>query len=339
MAESTLSLNYTNFLAEVADRLGLGRVPASWTATDVLRLESCLQSGVRQFYFPPVLPGERVAHKWTFLEPVMEMELDIGVGDYDLSAQVGQLTGDLTFAGEMAVPPIRLTGEGQIRQLRQGSTITDVGAGWVVETQALLGALSLYLKSGTGTPKVGGQFTIAGVSTVFTITGWVATVGSERVDFTPALGGTVLEDAAITFRLIYTKGRPYYAAVRPKATTGADGQRWELMLYPAPDLEYDVLMPYVPNPDALTSQASYPWGGMAHAETVLQSCLAVAEHRVENERGIEYVRFMERLKASADHDRRLRPPFLGRNVDRSDTESAPAAWQRVQYVTYNGVLE
>lgn len=112
--------------------------------------------------------------------------------------------------------------------------------------------------------------------------------------------------------------RPRQAAVRPKASDQTTGQRFELLLWPTPDQVYTLSYRYVVLPNKLSALAPYPLGGMAHAETVLASCLAVAEHRFDDERGVRYERFMERLTASIAYDQRTRQEFFGYNADQSD---------------------
>ena len=58
---------------------------------------------------------------------------------------------------------------------------------------------------------------------------------------------------------------------------------------------------------------------MPHAETILESCLAIAEQRMENQSGIHSQKFVERLTASVAHDKQYYTPERGGyNADRSD---------------------
>lgn len=143
-----------------------------------------------------------------------------------------------------------------------------------------------------------------------------------------------------------SQGIPHLAAVRPKSTTNASsetvfdasgGQRFELVLYRTPDAAYTFEYQFRINPDALTSSAPYPLGGAAHAETILEGCLAVAEERYNKEKGIHNQNFIERLIASLDHDKRSSTPdVLGYNGDRSNGEFGPG--EKITYVRFNGVL-
>lgn len=134
-------------------------------------------------------------------------------------------------------------------------------------------------------------------------------------------------------------GRPVMAAVQPiRQTSGVQGQRFQLLVWPVADQAYTLQISYYVNADALTANCLYPLGGMAHAETILESCLAIAEERLDDSSGVHAAKFAQRLAASISMDRRLKPQTLGNNGDRSDR---PDLWGRDHYwdqsVTYRGV--
>lgn len=134
-----------------------------------------------------------------------------------------------------------------------------------------------------------------------------------------------------------TSGTPQYGAIRPKGGVGAAGQKQELILWPLPDAIYTLHYRYKVLADAVTSGAPYPYGGMAHAETILASCLAVAESRIEDEKGTKWQDFMERLAASIEHDQKAMPPEkLGYNGDTSDGQLGAWSSSNSQRVTLNG---
>lgn len=135
-------------------------------------------------------------------------------------------------------------------------------------------------------------------------------------------------------------GRPAFAADRPRAMQGGTGQRFTLLLYPTPDDEYTVQYRYFVLPDALSDERLFPYGGMAHAETILASCLAMAEERLDDVQGTYKAAFLERLAASVAHDSAAHEPdFYGKNLDRSDDGGGHGTrrYRPVNNVTYNGV--
>jgi len=114
-------------------------------------------------------------------------------------------------------------------------------------------------------------------------------------------------------------GKPEMVAVRPRANDNfpaSEGQRWEFVFWPTPDAEYTLYYRYRIMPDALDTSNQYPYGGAMHGETILQSCLAVAEHRLDDKRGHHWERFMERLAASIRLDiEQEAADALGYNAD------------------------
>lgn len=118
-------------------------------------------------------------------------------------------------------------------------------------------------------------------------------------------------------------GRPVWAAERPIRGTGHErSSRYELVVYPEANEAFTLEFSYYLLPEALTDANPYCYGGMQHAETILESCLAVAEERINDERGLHSQKFVERLAASMAIDRRNKAQLLGYNGDRSDVRDS-----------------
>jgi hypothetical protein len=99
-------------------------------------------------------------------------------------------------------------------------------------------------------------------------------------------------------------GLPKYAAIRPKRSEGDTSQGWEVVFYPTPSATRTLHYRYTIAPPPISDDRKWPYGGKQHAETILQSCLAVAEAReTKVANGPATVRFMERLAASIQLDR------------------------------------
>jgi len=98
---------------------------------------------------------------------------------------------------------------------------------------------------------------------------------------------------------------PEYAAIRPRKTP--QGQRYDLLLYPTPDADITLNMRYAVAVEDLSEDNPFPFGGRQHAETILASCLAVAEERSDGAQGQKYAKFMERLRASVHLDKQSEP--------------------------------
>lgn len=132
-------------------------------------------------------------------------------------------------------------------------------------------------------------------------------------------------------------GRPYLAAVRYKQHSGTPGQRWEIMFYPTPDAAYTLSYRYRALRNKLTDSSPYPLGGADHAETILESCLAIAERRKDDAIGLHDGAFKERLAASIAMDGSIaRADSLGYNGDPS-TERETVRYGRQGGFTVNGL--
>jgi hypothetical protein len=111
-------------------------------------------------------------------------------------------------------------------------------------------------------------------------------------------------------------GSPVHVAISPQRGTGvAEGQRYRLEVWPTADAAYTLQMEMVLLQSALTGARPYAYGGAAHSETILESCLSIAEQRVNNEFGVHTQKYQERLAASIAFDQKLKPAHLGYNGD------------------------
>ncbi len=77
-------------------------------------------------------------------------------------------------------------------------------------------------------------------------------------------------------------GYPYLCAVRPLASTGSDGQRSEIIFWPVPSAVLVVTYRYTALPGVISATYPYPLGGMMHARTIRQSCIAAAEELIND---------------------------------------------------------
>lgn len=138
-------------------------------------------------------------------------------------------------------------------------------------------------------------------------------------------------------------GIPALAALRVQAgASGQAGQRWTLLLYPIPDAIYELTYRYRILPNALTADRKYPLGGEHHAETIMASCLAAAELKLNNAKGPMWDDYLNKVAHSIEVDNQMLPEYLGYNADCSDSPPVMtrSAWRgRSNYmVTLNGVV-
>jgi hypothetical protein len=111
-----------------------------------------------------------------------------------------------------------------------------------------------------------------------------------------------------------------------------------LDVFPTPDQAYQIKVTYSILPDALSATTPIPYGGAAHAETILEACLSVAEERLDNDPGVHAQAFAARLAASIAQDKRHRPQSLGYNGDKSDDGWYRGPWRTFPPIPINGVV-
>lgn len=242
--ESTLSLKKADFEAKVGVFLGYGRGAnfgdSAWTARQEAVISDCVESGLRQFYFPPPIEGAN-SFDWSFLKPYAFLTLPSGEFEVPLHDDFGGPEGQLTIDSGTGSNPYKIPFQHEAK---------------VKEAQA-------------GSPN--------------------------------------------------QTGRPLIVAVAPiKGTTARASQRFKLAVFPTADVTYSLAFAYYLVPDALTGVRPYCYGGAAHTETILESCLAIAEQRLDDAVSVHTMKFKERLAASIAFDRRLKPQRLGYNRDGSD---------------------
>jgi hypothetical protein len=146
----------------------------------------------------------------------------------------------------------------------------------------------------------------------------------------------VSESALKTLRSKYPKsGTATHAAVRPKASDGTASQIFEVMFWPKPDSSITAQYRYYVMPQELSDVRPYPNCPAIHGESVLESCLSIAEQRLNDEKAIHWSKFLERLAASIQYDRRTNSlDFLGYNGDNSDRYAFSP--NRADSITVNG---
>lgn len=97
-------------------------------------------------------------------------------------------------------------------------------------------------------------------------------------------------------------GTPVYAAIRPKKSTAATAQAYEILFSPVPSADSIVQIQYDVVLEKISTGNPYPAGVGQHSETILAACLAVAEMRKDRERGIHSEEFLELLSRSIQLD-------------------------------------
>jgi hypothetical protein len=321
----TLGIDNMALLDAVSRYLGYGddydgTTPAL-SAAQKLHVDGCVKSGLRQFFFPPPINGR--VHKWSFLALTTSFS---SVAPYD--------TGTVSSSG---------------------TTVTATGASWTSRTidtdyELVVDGVAYPIVSHTNeTVVISFAPSTAFSGDTYTLIKRYHTLPS---DFGYLEGELTYNDSILYGPLRITgegelraleqtvlqSGRPYLAAVRPKVLATSAEQRWQLVLFPYPDAVYTFRYKYSVNPDMLANTGTeYTYGGVRHAETILESCLAVAETRFDDKQDVHRSLFLERLAASVAQDQALDPDYYGLCTN-NEVDDASARFLRVSVnsVFYTG---
>lgn len=101
-------------------------------------------------------------------------------------------------------------------------------------------------------------------------------------------------------------GPPQMVAVDEKTFVATTGQRWQALFWPTPDAAYSLEYTYLVEPNHLDPTNLYPYGGGAHASTILSACMAALEILTDDQPGPYAADFSQRLAASVQLDLKTR---------------------------------
>ena len=303
MAESGLSLKLADFETEVGHYLGYGRTPGNFSAAEDALVTAIIKSGVRRVYFPAAQQGVTAGYEWTWLRPTSLLYLGADGTDGSVSGTTfdSATHTDWTTYGIVAGTDEVTISDGT------GPTLGD----YAIDT---VEAASLTLSSAPGD----------GTSLTFFVTRDTADyvlpdtfsriVGNLHYQADDYLSEVVVVPEA-TIQEARSKnnitGAPYWAAIRAKTSTGSTGQRFEILFYPRPDKAYILSYKYEAYAGPLTDSLPYPLGGMHLSELYLESCLAVAEQRMNDEQGNHNTMFQRLLADAVARDQRREGQMFG----------------------------
>lgn len=136
-------------------------------------------------------------------------------------------------------------------------------------------------------------------------------------------------------------GRPLMVCqMATKKTSKERSNQNFLKFFPSADQSYSLKLWYFILPEMISDDLPYPYGGAAHAELFKVACTAAysAMYDDPGTAQAEHAKFLQRLKASIEADRKMKPSEIGRNRDSSDD----AWWSGTQHYgtfgfTVNGI--
>lgn len=309
-SEPTSSLTFSDLIIEVARRIGVAYYGAAGdeavqVPTDAHDLAECkrhVNNAIRMFLNDAPPPG------WRFARPTASITI---WGDIAADSD-NTVSGGAHDAGEDRT---LITAESDsFYESMEGKTITIDSVDYTIETYVT--AKTVYVagdasavSADTWAITSDGNYTLPrtfGGQYTGDITYAADTNQGVSLDWTD-------EGLIRQWRENVTDetGDPYWAAVRPMASSFDPRRRWELMLYPQPDEVMVVQFPYFLHFDKLVTLTEYPPVPIGHDETIKAACLAVVEKDVENVSGPDRSYYQHCLQGSYRTDSRSAPRRLG----------------------------
>lgn len=280
MAESSLSITRAELLRAVGRLRGYGPDPDEWTGANQYKADEvndCIKFGLARVYS---------AHDWRFLRPSLELAINAPYSTGTASA-----TGGVAYISGGTFP--------------SWSTQADLVHGGVY--YRIASVISSHYANLT--EAAGLQFDTYSIvqRRVSLPDDFAALIGDLHYRPGGSLNSSrikIVDDETIR-RMAYqypASDYPRFASIVPRSSDGSDGQRFELNLYPFSSAAARLVGRYRVNPNALSEEAEYPYGGMTIGPLILAACLAEAERMDEINDGRHERRYQEAFESSKKRD-------------------------------------
>jgi hypothetical protein len=105
-------------------------------------------------------------------------------------------------------------------------------------------------------------------------------------------------------------GYPQYAYIRWRESDGTAAQAQEIVVWPEPDDVYPVALPYMAQPQGMTTANPYPRGGPEMADVLLSLILAVCEEAKNGVRGDRWIEAKIKCMNAMRRDRTRHHNFI-----------------------------
>ena len=303
MAESTLTLLHENISNEISDRFFGEADHEDLTAAQQTRIDNIIDSGYRQFLYPPAVGEIEPGYEWTFLKPwtTLDISASYDTGTVEVSDTTCTLTGGTwpTWSATHGILTIDGT-EYTVTSRDSGTVLTvsaegDVTAGeddWEIEHN--------------------GNYTLPDDFGRLIDGYYFSRNDQERYILGGVDPGRIMKLRAMND----ITGEPEIAAEVILETDGTTGQRREVWFYPRCNTAYTLNYKYEAFIDKF-ADGEYPAGSMKYSDVIMESCFAVAETRLNDERGIHWEMFVEKMVAAIKRDKKQQATFIG-NVGRAN---------------------
>ena len=321
-----LTITLATLKAEVQRFMGYGRstvfntLPAAFQG-DVL---SIINRGLRQFYFPPVLQGETSAHQWSFLRYHATINLPAPV---TTTATCQVTNGVATFNSAIFTNAyrhtvVKFTSQGDYYEVASVTTTTLTLRDTTVNITTATTATIYWNRA----DMVDSGIDINIYYGINTGRGSLRNVNSQYI--------LNLQQNQVSTHIGYPELFSIEPASWPDASDQAE-QAFHLRFYPFANQATSLSLRQRLAPDGLSNDADSPLGGVAHYETIMASCLAIAEEFGDTPSSKYRDLFIQRLTASIMADRTgMYASNFGYNGDSSDDYRQLR--DRIDTVTYVG---
>jgi hypothetical protein len=107
-----------------------------------------------------------------------------------------------------------------------------------------------------------------------------------------------------------SRGYPRWASIRWVTSDGTADQQQELVCYPEPDQYYSVSLPFMAQPQGMTTANPYPRGGAEMADLLLSAVLAICEESKSGRRGERWLEFKDKCRVAVHRDKSRHHNFI-----------------------------
>lgn len=323
-----LTVTLSSLREEVQRFMGYGRSTTFLSMSTAFRgdVTSIINRGLRQFYYPPPLPGETSSHQWSFLMKSDDLAIPAPLTPTNTVTVTG---GTATMSGGTLPQDIRHS----VVQFGSDGPFYDV-INRNGNTNFTISDTTLVISTSTTATFYYAYIDLPGTEIVGT---------DCQISYTYNYGKKALKHVNSQYikRLaestaIQHIGYPEYFSIEPHtwpAGNTPDAQDFRIAVYPFPQIAMSLHMHAKYAPQALVADTDQPLGAASHSETIMVSCLAIAEEFGDTPSSKYRELFMQRLAASVMSDRTgMYAGNLGYNKDQSDLADRP--WRRITTVTY-----
>ncbi len=310
MAVNSLVPGFTELQRIIAREVGAAPTSGSWTSLQSNDFSDAIESGLRRFYYPPVLPGEAVPHVWSFLQPTLA---SIEIHAAYATGTISVTTGTVTLASG-TWPSWAADGE------------IYVDGGWYTVASRTNGT-TVVLDDSSVTGLSGETYTLlhreydlpsdfGGMVEPFSLrrdqTQWSQYGGDKRL---VQVGEAMIrgcDDANNAY------GPPELFAIVSVAPTSSTESRNRVIVAPIPDQTYKLWYRYAVTPPTLDAVTNvYAYGSAPYSETLILSCVDSVLQKLYGS-AEKHQAFMESLIAAVHRDRLVQGPVRIGKVRSSD---------------------